>query len=208
MTKFLTFALALAAAGLSAVAPARAQMTESELVTRLNRLENQVRQLTGEVERLQYRNQQLEQQLRGAPAPASAPARNAAPQPQYTPPPAYPQQQTYPQGAPPQASQRPSAMEIEPYSAPPASTGGRRGDAFDPSMSPNAPGVPRALGAPGTMAAPPVDDVQSDEPPYIGAPGGRQAGAPLDLGTMSEEAAYPPPRGPVRQIPGALPAEG
>src|SRR5437588_524211 len=104
MTKSLIFPLALAIAGMSAVAPAHAQVTESELVMRLNRLENEVRQLTGQVEQLQYRNQQLEQ-LR-----------------------------------------------------------------------------------------------------YLGAPGGRQAGAPLDIGRMSGEAAYPPPRGPVRQIPGALPA--
>jgi tol-pal system protein YbgF len=167
-----------------------------------------VRQLTGQVEQLQYRNQQLEQQLRGPqPAPAAV-APRAAPQPQYMPPPpAYPQQQAYPQAAPPQTSQRPSAMEIEPYPAPPPPVGGRRGDAFDPNMNPSAPGAPRALGARGTIAAaPPIDDVQSDEPPYVGAPGGRQAGAPLDLGTMAEEAAYPPPRGPVRQIPGALPA--
>jgi tol-pal system protein YbgF len=39
----------------------------------------------------------------------------------------------------------------------------------------------------------------------VGAPGGREAGAPLELGTMSDEGAAPP-RGPVRQIPGALPA--
>src|SRR5205823_1186134 len=73
---------------------------------------------------------------------------------------------------------------------------------------PNAPGVPRALGAPGTIAAaPPLGATASDEPPYIGAPGGRQAGDPLDLGIMAEEAAnMPPPRREVRQIPGALPA--
>jgi len=46
-----------------AVAPARAQMTESELVMRLNRLENQLRQLTGQIEQLQYRNTQLQQAL-------------------------------------------------------------------------------------------------------------------------------------------------
>ena len=203
MTKSLIFSLALAIAGVSAVAPAHAQMTESELVMRLNRLENEVRQLTGQVEQLQYRNQQLEQQLRGAQsAPASVPQRSAAPQPQYMPPPAYPQQTGYPHQ--PAYPQQP-APQVESYPPPP--TGGRRGDAFDPGTSPNAPGVPRALGAPGTVAAaPPLDNAQSDEPPYIGAPGGRQAGAPLDLGIMSEEAAYPPPRGPVRQIPGALPA--
>src|SRR6478609_7524877 len=95
MTKSVTLGLALAIAGLSAVAPARAQMTESELVMRLNRLENQVRQLTGEVEQLQYRNQQLEQQLRGAQPPAAPPQRTSAPQPQYAP----PAQSTYPQRA-------------------------------------------------------------------------------------------------------------
>jgi tol-pal system protein YbgF len=189
MARFLTFALALAAAGLSAVAPARAQMSESELVMRLNRLENQVRELTGQVEQLQHRNSQLEQQLRGAqPAPASVQHRAAAPPPQYSPPPAYPQQ---------------TAPTVEPYSPPPA--GGRRGDAFDPSANPGAPGAPRSLGAPATfIPSPPVENRQDEE--SVGAPGGREAGAPLDLGTMSEEAAYPPPRGTVRQIPGALPA--
>ena len=67
MARILSYALVLVIAGLSAVAPARAQMTESELVMRLNRLENQVRQLTGQIEQLQYRNQQLEQQLARAP---------------------------------------------------------------------------------------------------------------------------------------------
>ena len=40
MTRIFVLALVLASAGLSAVAPARAQLTESELVMRLNRLEN------------------------------------------------------------------------------------------------------------------------------------------------------------------------
>jgi len=95
-------------------------------------------------------------------------------------------------------------MEIEPYSQPPAAAGGRRGDAFDPNASPSAPGAPRALGAPATFV--PTPPVENREEEAVGAPGGREAGAPLDLGTMSEEAAYPPQRGPVRQIPGALPA--
>ena len=41
-----------------------AQLSETDLLMRLDRLEEQVRQLTGVVEQLQYRNQQLEQQLR------------------------------------------------------------------------------------------------------------------------------------------------
>src|SRR5439155_5946571 len=152
-----------------------------ELVTRLNRLENQVRQLTGQVEQLQYRNQQLEQQLGRAAQAGLPPQRMAAP-PQFSPPPqAYPQQQAYPPA--------PSLMQQEPEPAP-QPRGGRRGDAFDPNQNPNAPGVPRALGVPGTVAAaPPIGATASDEPPYIGAPGGRQAGDPLDLGIMAEEAA-------------------
>src|SRR5437588_705015 len=98
-------------------------------------------------------------------------------------------------------------MQQEPE-APPPPRGGRRGDAFDPNQNPNAPGVPRALGAPGTVAAaPPLGVTASDESRYVGAPGGRQAGDPLDLGIMAEEAANaPPPRREVRQIPGPLPA--
>jgi tol-pal system protein YbgF len=195
MTRFLSFALVLAA-GLSAVAPAHAQMTESELVMRLNRLEGQVRQLTGQVEQLQYRNQQLEQQLRAQGGPA--PQRAASSPPPYTPPPAAapgypPQQQAYPQVYPPQQD-----------AYPPAPPSGRRGDAFDPNQNPGAPGAPRTLGA--VAAAPPLDNQASDEEPYVGAAGGRQAGAPLDLGIMAEEAANAPPiRREVRQIPGALP---
>src|SRR3954452_11433598 len=85
--------------GTCLASPARAQLSESELVMRLNRLENQVRQLTGQVEQLQYRNQQLEQQLGRAAqgGPQTVPARPSAAQPQYAPPPqSYPQQQSYP----------------------------------------------------------------------------------------------------------------
>jgi tol-pal system protein YbgF len=178
---------------------------------RLNRLEGQVRQLTGQLEQLQFRNSQLEQQLaRPQPAPQEPPRaavlpRGAAPQPQYAPPQpqAYPPQQ---QGYPPQ--QPPYPVQQQAYPPAPQPAGGRRGDAFDPNANPRAPGVPRTLGNPGTIAAaPPVDDEEADEPPSIGAPGGRQAGGPLDLGIMAEEAANSPPpqRREVRQIPGALP---
>src|SRR4029077_16057045 len=160
-------------AGAALASPARAQRSESELVSRLNRLKNQLRQLTGQLEQLQYRNQQLEQQLARAPgAPQTVPARPSAPHPQYPPPPqSSPQQQSYPA---PQSYPQQSVIEPEPVPQP---RGARRGDAFDPSMNPNAPGLPRALLARGPIAAaPPLDNQASDEPPYIGAPGGRQAG--------------------------------
>ena len=69
----------------------------------------------------------------------------------------------------------------------PPAQGRRRGDAFDPSQNPNAPGAPRALGG-GQLPIP------ADAP--VGAPGGRGAGEPLDLantGGPRNPAALPPP---------------
>ncbi|MBO0718169.1 MAG: hypothetical protein J2P55_12635, partial [Rhizobiales bacterium] len=50
---------------------AHAQMSEADLVTRIDRLQAQVRELTGTVEELQYRNQQLEQEVQRLRAAAS-----------------------------------------------------------------------------------------------------------------------------------------
>ena len=65
---------------------ARAQMSQADLLTRIDRIEAALRELTGTVEQLQYRNQQLEQQLRalqdasqtGARPPASPRSRRHA----------------------------------------------------------------------------------------------------------------------------------
>src|SRR5258705_13560132 len=92
MTRFQTSILvpAMVAGALAVATPARAQMSESELVMRINRLENQVRQLTGTNEQLQYRNQQLEEQLarlqQGGAPPAQSRAPAPVPQAQYQPP--------------------------------------------------------------------------------------------------------------------------
>jgi len=71
---------------------------------------------------------------------------------------------------------------------------------FDPNENPTAPGAPRVLGT--IPSGPNVIRGDPDEPnsaPPIGVPGGRQAGAPLDLSTMSANAgndpALPPPGG-------------
>jgi tol-pal system protein YbgF len=77
-----------------------------------------------------------------------------------------------------------------PGAAPPPAASGRRSDVFDPSQQPNAPGAPRTLGNTGMAAGPPP--IASDEPP-VGAPGGRAAGAPLDLSTLAGNAAAAPP---------------
>jgi tol-pal system protein YbgF len=64
---------------LAGALPAAAQVSASDVVMRLEALENQVRQLTGQIEQLQFRNQQLEQQLRAGGG-APDPARTAQPQ--------------------------------------------------------------------------------------------------------------------------------
>jgi tol-pal system protein YbgF len=156
-----------------------AQAGDSELVVRLERLENHIRQLTGVIEQLQFRNQQLEQQLRqlqgGAEVVSSDVSRG---QRTAAAPPAVMQAQ--PQPSLPQAAPSTQAQPAVPS---------RRPDVFDPAQNPNAPGAPRPLGTiPSTAAPAPADQAQSGDAP-IGAPGGRVAGAPLDLSTLAATAA-------------------
>ena len=69
----------------------------------------------------------------------------------------------------------------------------RRPNVFDPAENPAAPGAPRVLGSipsgPNIVTGDPDD---ADAGPPIGVPGGRQAGAPLDLSTLSGNAANDP----------------
>lgn len=109
---------------------------QSELILRMDRLESTVRQLTGQVEQLQYRIQQMEAGGARPPGGASAPA--AAP------------------AQPPTANRAPvsvpASAPLPPPGAPPAA-GGRRSDAFDPNAVPDAPGVPQPLGSPSSSSA-------------------------------------------------------
>jgi tol-pal system protein YbgF len=202
ITRTLVFAAALAS-----VPAAFAQSDDGDPELRIQRLENQLRQLTGQNEELQYRNRQLEERLRqlgggvppaGGPPPVAQPNVAAAPpqptyqqQPGYQQQPAqagYPQQQPYPQRPPGYEPQIASPAPIVQEPAAPAVGGRRRGDAFDPTQNPNAPGAPRALGG-GQMPMPAE---------AVGAPGGRGAGEPLDLARTSPRdpsgAALPPPQ--------------
>ncbi|HEX5846563.1 MAG TPA: hypothetical protein VFY53_09885 [Rhodoplanes sp.] len=150
--------------------PAHAQVTATDLLVRIDQLENQVRQLTGAVEQLQFRNQQIETSLRrtqeenefrfkelggkggGQSAGGARSSRSPPPGPIAQPPAPQPQQQPQQQPyAPPPSSQGylPPPSEPAPLQPPlqQPNPSGRRSDAFDPSQSPNAPGVPRPLGA-------------------------------------------------------------
>jgi tol-pal system protein YbgF len=195
-------AFLLALTGVLWAGGAHAQLSEADLVTRFDRLQAQVRELTGTIEQLQYRNQQLEQEvqrLRAGAPPAAAPQPSA----QYSPPPPrYSSPQYPPPAAPyPTDAQAPGAIAAPapvagPSSAPiiaaePSFPPPRRGDAFDPASNPNAPGAPRLLGR-STDA--------NEPPPVASAAAPRQAGAPLDLsspatGSVTASAAgeLPPP---------------
>src|SRR6185295_18946169 len=141
----------------------------TDQVLRIERLEAQIRQLTGTIEQLQYRNQQLENQLRGGTASA---------QPAPSPPLGRTPVQNQPMN--PAVNQPLPAVAAAPPPPPPPPATGRRSDVFDPSQNPNAPGVPRPLGSMPNEPPP----IVTAEPP-VGAPGGRRAGAPLDLSTLS-----------------------
>jgi tol-pal system protein YbgF len=162
----------------------RMAQSSGDFNMRLDRLEAQIRQLTGAIEQLQYRNQQLEGVLRRMGQDAEYRAQDGTAR---MPPAGRPVAPTQPMQ--PQATQ-----PYSPSSPPPAP--GRRGDAFDPSLTPNAPGAPRPLGT----TAPSAPLAQSTDPEEsVGAPGGRPAGAPLDLSTLTGlagNAEAPSPRGP------------
>ena len=191
-TRVVALAATLTLCALAGSLPAFAQSDDVDPEARIQQLENQLRQLTGQNEELQYRNRQLEERLKmlqsgaqgssqgspqgavpgqgGAPLPSNA----AAMPPVQQPGPSYQQQppvyQQSPGGYQSQAT-APAPILQEPAGGPPVG-GRRRGDAFDPSQNPNAPGAPRALGG-GQLPIP------ADAP--IGAPGGRGASDPLDL---------------------------
>jgi len=168
-----------------------AQSSQSDMVVRLDQLEADMRRLTGQVEELQYRNQQLEQQLRALQGGGAVSARpGPSPGPMLAGPAALPP-------------------------GPPPAVPGRRSDVFDPAQSPNAPGAPRVLGSTqgsnsGSTSAATAGVPLGQQPPEPPAPiasagqgddqGNNQIGAPLDLGSMSANAAaggpVAGPRGP------------
>jgi len=205
--------LACALLALSPHATLAQQDYNDDPQVQIERLSEQLRKLTGQNEELQHQNQVLQQQLQqlqaGGGRPQEAPGRaNNTPQQQ---PPAYQgqtyQNQPYQQNQPAQTqsyqqpprggyqTQQPAYQDQAPInapysdSAPPiaASSGGRRGDAFDPSQNPNAPGAPRALGGgqlPINPNAPPGAPLNLEAAPQGGyAPPAQQDGTSASLTT-------------------------
>jgi len=206
---------------------AHAQLSNSDLLMRIDHLEAELRDLTGTVEQLQYRNQQLEQELQRlqAAAPAAPPPRPTAqyspPPPQYSSAPYSPTPPTAGQYSPPRAGTAQYPPPTPPYSPPsPAAVAsaatvapgeaspspGRRGDAFDPSRDPGAPGAPRQLGASGVAAAEPPPVADAAVPAPVSPAGPRQPGAPLDLSTLSTPPGAAAPGGELPPPPPANPS--
>lgn len=121
-----------------------AQADPADLTVRLDRMESALRQLTGTIEQLQYRNQQLEMQLKRMQDDTD-----------------YRLQQLGSKGG---------AAPAAPVYAPPAAQPGRRGDVFDPAQRPNAPGAPRALGNEAVLAVP--AQIPANEQPIGGRAAG------------------------------------
>ena len=164
---------------------------------RIDRLENQMRGMTGQIEQMQFQIRRLEEQLRkfqqdvdfrfdelktakpaARPAPATpAPAAPAAPARRTE-----LNENGYPvvaQGAAPVAP--PPAVQASGSGR----FAGRRGDAFDPALDPAAPGAPRDLTtmAPGANAAPPPAGARISVLPAgpLEAADEAEPNAPLDL---------------------------
>lgn len=136
------------------------QDENTELSARVGRIENALRQLTGTIEELQHQNQMLQQQLQQLGARGGT-----AVQP----------------GGPPMAA--PPAAGAPPALPPP----GRRSDLFDPNAHPDAPGAPRTLNseARGPVVPPAQPGAVASTDSAVGVPNGRDAGAPLDLNSVS-----------------------
>lgn len=142
------------------VQPAQGSVNDpAALMLRIERLENQLRSLTGQLEEARFQNRRLEEQVRrmqasgaagGTPGVAEAPVGRGEPPLQ------------------PGASASAAPLPLP---------GSGRGDAFDPSQMPGAPGAPRVLGTleGGANLSGPLGDPIIDEGPY-GDPS-----APLDL---------------------------
>jgi tol-pal system protein YbgF len=164
-----------------AAAPQVAQADGGDLSGRVSRIENALRQLTGTIEQLQHQNQMLQMQLKRMQDDTE-----------------YRLQQLGAKGG---AAVAPAAAPLG--NGAPAAAPGRRSDVFDPSQHPNAPGVPHTLGN-ATAAVPP--QTMTNEAP-VGAPGGRAAGAPLDLSTLAGNAPAAEPPAPVPEGAAPVPAQ-
>lgn len=147
-------------------APVYAQ-DAADLLVRTNRLENQLRTLSGQIEQLQFENRRLSEQLRKF-------------------------QEDVDFRLNERGGSRSGAQPAPTNAAPPAAgqPRQRRGDAFDPSQQQGAAGVPRPLGGGGGIGGIIEDDVA--QAPGQGPLDLQGVGRPVPQGALPQAA----PRGP------------
>jgi tol-pal system protein YbgF len=176
------------------------QQDSAGLLVRIGRLESQMRQISGQIEQMQFETRRLGEQLKkfqedvdfrfheggaqGAPVAKPPQKRGEAPETQIN------------GDGPPQTA------------ASATSHANGRGDAFDPSQNPGAPGAPRPLGSVSEAARPnPAGGRQNESGPAD--LDGNEPGAPLDLSNGRSRMAGPPPTPPTPPIAAAsVPASG
>lgn len=160
------------------------QPDAAQLLVRIGRLESQMRQINGQIEQMQFETQKLGEQLKkfqedvdfrfreGAPgAPAAKPPQKRSETPE---------------------TQTSADVKLAaPGPAAPPSRSSGRGDAFDPSQNPAAPGAPRPLGSAAQAARANPGGSPQDET-MLSGPDQHDPGAPLDLSNGRSRTAGPP----------------
>lgn len=179
-------------------APQGGGSDDASLLVRVERLEDQIRQMTGQMQQMQFENHQLQDQLkkfqedvdfrfqeRGGRS-----ARHGELTPANPPPP------TDADSAPPQSGADADTAADSSVDSPAVNTPhSRRDDSFDPAANPNAPGAPKQLGTTGGPPPPIADNSDS---------GGSDPNAPLNL----PSAQYTPAPAAVPSSSGGVPASG
>jgi tol-pal system protein YbgF len=176
----------------------RGTQDEASLLVRVERLENQLRQMNGQIEQVQFENHRLEEQLKKFQQDVEFRFQESG---RAKPPQKRGELDTNAQTQTALRSNEDPGSPTTPPTVPPRSN--RRADAFDPDADPNAPGAPRVLGGVATTSPstirptqPPNSSVEVDE---------GNADVPLELSSSPAKAPRPPalpPEGPVTgQIP-------
>jgi tol-pal system protein YbgF len=139
---------------------------DASLLVRVERLEGQIRDMTGQIEQMQFENHKLEDQLRKFQEDVDFRFQEGHGRPL----PRHEDSGMIPAPAAPLAADSGTATTPAPSHL--------RGDAFDPNANPNAPGAPRPLGT--TQASPPIAPATSasDSDAPIDLPSAEYNGAP------------------------------
>jgi len=177
------------------------QQDSAGLLVRVGRLESQMRQISGQIEQMQFETHRLAEQLKKFQEDVDFRFHEGAP--------------GTPAAKPPQKRSEAPETQINadergpPHSAAPAAARANgRGDAFDPSQNPGAPGAPRPLGsfAPAANTNPTGGRPNENGPADLDR---NEPGAPLDLSNGRARIAGPPPSTPTPPMAAAgVPASG